>query len=285
MPRSVILYWTHYTSEALLQRFAELRDSCTRPDRDVVLLYDVSNGPCPAPPDVRVWGFDRPRIRGLGLDMTDEHGGLMDIMPCYNDYVILKFYLDNPDYDYYWFMEYDVRYTGEWHDFFDAWDHSTADMLGTYILRYHVQPDWIWWSSFKHPSKKIEKEDMIRTFLPVGRVSRRAWAFLHQEYRDGWSGEYEVRLPTLLHRAGYVIEDYGGAGEFVAPGNLDRHYLGGPTPAVAPPGGTFRYRPIMTSVGSTPNKLWHPVKDVVAAPQPGPARQLLRRVSKLIRPD
>ena len=56
-----------------------------------------------------------------------------------------------------------------------------------------------------------------------------------------------------------VIEDFGGNGEFVRPGNANRWYTSTLTSQTLAPG-SFVARPIRFRPGFKPNTLWHPVK-------------------------
>ena len=45
------------------------------------------------------------------------------IVPGSNHFPLLKFYLENPGYDYYWVVEDDVFFTGEWTDLLKCCQH------------------------------------------------------------------------------------------------------------------------------------------------------------------
>jgi hypothetical protein len=79
-------------------------------------------------------------------------------------------------------------------------------------------------------------------------------------------------LPSVVERAGLRIEDFGGEGEFVPPGNENRFYCNDRFSSRLSPG-TFVYRPVMTAAGSEPARLWHPVK-----PPQSPVQAILRRM-------
>jgi hypothetical protein len=82
---------------------------------------------------------------------------------------------------------------------------------------------------------------------------------MDQAYRLGWSGHCEATWPTIINLAGLKLEDIGGDGEFVAPGNHNRFYTNTlSSPTLAP--GSLVFRPARCWLGSQRNKLWHPVK-------------------------
>lgn len=172
---------------------------------------------------------------------------------------VLWFFGRSPGYTNYWIIEYDVRYTGSWLDFFSYFADNDADLLGTSLVRYGQRPDWGWWESMDLKDSTILKENFVRGFFPVYRLSNRALARLHDYYRGGSKGHYECLVPTVLEHAGLAIEDIGGSGSFVRPENRNRFYRNSPlNHGLAP--GTFVFRPIMARPGSEADMLWHPVK-------------------------
>jgi hypothetical protein len=172
---------------------------------------------------------------------------------------LLRFYRHNPNYDRYWIVEYDVRYTGSWLQFFSYFDGYHAALLTTSVVRYEETPTWPWWSSMVLADATIEKRDFLRGFFPVYRLSNEALSQLDRDYRKGSRGHYECLVPTLLGRAGLEIEDIGGDGRFVRAANVNRFYRNRPANHNFAPG-TFVFRPRMYRPGDEPDKLWHPVK-------------------------
>lgn len=171
----------------------------------------------------------------------------------------LAFYHDNPGFDFYWIVEYDVRYTGSWRAFFSHFESSNADLLGTSLMKRDECPDWTWWKSLHLGDRAIEQDGLIRGFFPIYRLSNRALRQLDAEYRTGVGGHYECLVPTLLNHAGCSIEDIGGDGDFVKRENINRFYLNNrANHSLAP--GTFVFIPPLHRPGKRPDTLWHPVK-------------------------
>ena len=179
------------------------------------------------------------------------------------DLPILHYYRNNTGYDYYWVVEYDVRYSGSWRHFFSCFAGNKADLLGTTLTRYRDIPGWFHWPSLDLLDRPISQDDYLRAFLPVHRLSNRALARLDGDYRSGVKGHHECLVPTVLLGAGMSIEDIGGDGEFVRPENRNRFYRNTPTAKTLSPG-SFVFRPVMARAGKTQNILWHPVKHIPA---------------------
>lgn len=196
--------------------------------------------------------------------------------PGSTDLPVLLFYKDRPGYDYYWIVEYDVRFSGAWRSFFSAFADSRADLLGTTLTRYADIPDWYHWPSLAVANMRIGRESYLRGFFPIYRLSNRALARLDSDYRTGVRGHYECLVPTVLHHAGMTIEDIGGEGPFVRPENRNRFYYNTPTSETLAPG-SFVFRPVMARAGKQHDMLWHPVKYTPAW------RMALRRARAVLR--
>lgn len=163
-------------------------------------------------------------------------------------------------YRYYWVIEYDVRYSGNWTDFFAAFAENPADFLTSHIRTYAQEPNWYWWA-LHHPNQIVKAWSRVRSFNPIYRISGAAVDFLHACLADGWSGHSEVLMPTLLHHGGHHIEDFGGNGPFVVAENVNRFYIDADARQDGTlRTGTMRWKPVAFEVGPESGKLHHPVK-------------------------
>lgn len=160
--------------------------------------------------------------------------------------------------DYYWVIEYDVRFTGRWSVLFDFYSQFDADLITSHIRSYSKEPDWYWWQ-IDHPQEYIPKEKRLRSFSPIYRISHKAYQFLSEMIKSGWRGHYEVTFPTLLHHNGYQLMDLGGNGAF-SDGD-QRFCITRSDKEGALLTGTMKYRPAMKKPGFRKNKLYHPVKN------------------------
>jgi hypothetical protein len=221
--------------------------------------------------DSRFFLFDASRLIELGYPgksaaeklygprQGDRHHQRFHFDPGNVELPLLRFFKDHPGYDHYWTVEYDVRFTGSWNAFFSSFAASGADLLGTTLTRYDQVPDWHHWPTLDLAGRPIGKERYLRGFFPIYRLSRRALMQLDRDYRAGVKGHFECLVPTLLNHAGMTVEDIGGDGEFVQPGNRNRFYRNTPSRGSLNPG-TFVFRPAMHRPGDEPDMLWHPVR-------------------------
>lgn len=107
-----------------------------------------------------------------------------------------------PGFDYYWILEYDVRFSGDWAEFFRSQDRaSTSDALlinGTWP--YNGDESWWVWHELQWPVE-ISLEDRYAGFVFIGRYSRRLMRHVAELIGER-SGFSEVYLATLCHEAG-----------------------------------------------------------------------------------
>jgi hypothetical protein len=162
-------------------------------------------------------------------------------------------------YSYYWYIEYDVRFSGRWEDFFSFFDKSEDDFITSHIRFHSDEPTWFLWDTFKHTSEEIPKADMLRSFNPIYRVSSKALEFVDQKQKEGCDGHHETLFVTLLYNAGFLIRDFGGFGPFVQKEDKGRFYIDSTTEDMLD--GSMRVRPEQLFLfNKQKNKLYHPIK-------------------------
>jgi hypothetical protein len=171
------------------------------------------------------------------------------LVPGNAHFPLLQFYREFPGYHYYWLIEHDVRFSGDWRLFFYELRECDADFLTCHVRNYENAPNWDWWQ-LDHPEHNIKRPDMLASFNPIYRISNRSLSFLHQKLIEGWKGHNEVLFPTLLCRHGFKILDMGGQGIYTPQHWKDKFYTAE----------TLKYRPVFKRPGNMKNLLYHPVK-------------------------
>jgi len=200
MNNTVILFCCHFLSPEIEKEFSRLKKSCGS-DFDVVLSYDCSRNPDLISRDFpsHLFTADQIKKRGYGFPVNED-------IWHHVEYPIIDYYLQKSQYDFYWRIEYDARFGGDWGDFFHHFFDNKADLLATYVKTYQDDPDWPWWDAINFI---VDQDNLRGIFFPVVRFSRRSLAFLNQKYRDGALGYCEVIVPTLLDMERMNIEDIG----------------------------------------------------------------------------
>jgi hypothetical protein len=258
-----VLYRTHIFNPIIRREIRRLRSEVADCDHFVV-GYLKGNAVVPAPPNKTLRMYRRGDLADLPYPnktiFVDWRAPVGD-----NDLPVLAFYREQPDYDFYWVVEYDVRYTGHWSTFFDELRSSGADYLGTTIQDYEENPHWVWWHTLVNaPTGKLRR---VRCFSPFCRLSNGALSAIDQWYRDGGAGHYEMTWTSVCKTKGLRIEDIGGRGRYTPERGRGQHYANTPLkPSLSP--GTFVWRPAFRD-GMIPAEgvkygggpmLWHPIK-------------------------
>ena len=257
MTRTAVLFTTHVINERVRAHFRKLRDELP-PGYELILFYDEQRlseravkklaGDAVLPHENEGWK----RFKRVG---RFEHK-----IPGNEDGLLMNAMDRLPGYDWYWYIEYDMAFSGDWRTFFRAMAASDADLLAINMIRHDDCPDWPLWKSLEIPADhQLPPDKWIRAHFAISRFSSRINAVLVPVYKQGWSGHAEALLATLADQEGMRIEDIGGDGEFVRPGNVNRFYRSTPTSNSLGPG-TLVFRPAMDQPGDEPDMLWHPVK-------------------------
>ncbi|MCC5935940.1 MAG: DUF3405 domain-containing protein [Lunatimonas sp.] len=254
--KEAFLILSNNTSIHLIRKYREIFEATSGLGDTLLLYHLLPNNASTSQQKLEIFAFNNEVLTALNyfpLGFT--------LVPGSNHFPLLKFYLSHPNYDYYWCIEEDVDFSGDWRAFFDAFSSVDADFISSHIRRYQDEPEWPWWSALAHPYFVIPQKQRIRSFNPIYRISRAGLELLHKVLSSKWCGHHEVLIPTLLYESGLSISDFGGMGEFVPDGFENRFYLENtPNPKGILSDGTMRWRPVFEKTGSLENKLYHPVK-------------------------
>ena len=244
--KQAVLYLTTKSNEWTLSSFHALEQSL-QGKADVYFAYHQQGDVLPVSLQniENLFVFTSDVLKELGYTPI-ERGRLM---PGSNHFPLLKFYKENQGYDYYWLVEDDVRFSGEWKDFFGSFASCTSDFLSSVIETKAENPTWYWWTSLKTGNEVIAEEKLLKSFNPIYRLSSQALVCIDAHLRIGWMGHYEVLLPTLLYNKGFFLEDFGGEGTFVRPENNAKFY----------DDTSVRIAPVLPD--DRKNYLFHPVKE------------------------
>jgi hypothetical protein len=268
--RETVLYLSHKIDKEIIKEFKNLKK--TAGDRQVIFLYNGNYDEDLPKPNFCVTNEE---LLNLNYPKLGEK-----LVPGNVHFPFFKYFKEQNKSDFYWVIEYDVRFTGSWDYLFDYFEKLEADLITSLIKTYKDHPEWDWWE-LTHPTKKIKKEERIACFNPIYRISKSAAHFLDEAFLSGWKGHHEVSFSTLLHHHGFGILDFGGNGDFVK-GSKNKFYTNYPFFNYLYTVGTFRYRPIRDKTGFRSNKLYHPVKPEADAGLTRNLRYLRHRLNKIL---
>jgi hypothetical protein len=251
----VCLFLCHSAAPRLIREYANIQRGIAGIGNSFFLYHGKRNEIPPGLSGRELYLFSSESLSKLNYPTIAQ-----SFFPGHVGVPVLQFFRDNPSFDYYWTIEYDVRFSGDWHFFFDFLKDAKQDFLTCHIRAHAEEPDWPYWS-LDHPRKSIPLSERLRSFNPIYRVSNRALSFLDQSLRDGWCGHNEVVWPTLLHHHGFKLMDIGGKGRFTPSEMEDNFYTESePNSGGLLDCGTMRFRPSFWRVGRDKNKLYHPIK-------------------------
>lgn len=114
-------------------------------------------------------------------------------------------------YDYYWIVEYDVYFSGNWKYFFNTVDKYKEDLVGSAFTMYkndNIPHSYKDNSIFEY--NNLHKR--IKSYISIYRISNKALKFLSDygdinfnDINDVRNYLYEIYVPTILYNNGYSI--------------------------------------------------------------------------------
>lgn len=125
------------------------------------------------------------------------------IIPGNSDLKVIAAVEELPSYESYIFMEYDVVCLGDLRHVFGRLITylEGVDFAGSYIETPAQNPRWMWWSSIKPPiGTRLDKQHLLKSFLPLAAYSRRFILSYRDALLEGWEGHNEVLFPTIAKR-------------------------------------------------------------------------------------
>lgn len=252
--KTAILYVTHVYNEEIGRQIDKLERE-SREYAELYVGYQRDKTRIELPDGMRAFSFDLKELNALNY-----HPWRCTVMDGNFHYVLLDFYQKHPGYDYYWLVEYDVRFTGDWQDFFGFFADRDEDFVSAHLETVEDNPNWDRWHEIEMADIEPDRQLLLHSFNPICRTSHRALSLLHERCRLGDRGHYELLMPTLFRHFGLKIADMGGQGRYAYPGYPDLFYTDNPLDP-SPFSCTHRYRPTHTEVNMTlPRMIYHPVK-------------------------
>ena len=257
--RSVVLFLCHLINAQVIKQYRKLCRDIGK-EYDIYWVFQTDNGISEKgllTKGTKVFMFSMNDLNTLGYSYLEKLYG--------SEHYIMEFFARRfPKYDYYWVIEYDVIFTGKWNHFFDYFKNDKADFLSSHIERKNASnANWHWWNHMTFgESCMIPEDKYVKSFNPIYRISRRAVSFLDSYLKEtGNKGFYEVVMATALYNNGFLLEDFGGTGDFVKRKNLHRFYV----QDAGTNNGTMRGRPLFGmregAAFGTKDKLFHPVRE------------------------
>ena len=186
--RELVVYSTYYLNESVLSEIKRIRQA--------ELPFIISS-------DVPL------QVRNIPINHID-----ISVLPYarhrlwYNiEFHLLLAQQVLPGFDYYWYIEHDIRYTGDWPELFKTAFRSKADYLAVQLRSQAQDPKWPKWSMAPDGCKALHA-----SLMPIFRMSSIALDYLRRCYLLGRIGYCEVSVPSLVVDTGLVIDDLKNCG-------------------------------------------------------------------------
>lgn len=250
-----ILFLCHIVNEQTICRFNRL---CA----DLGCHYDIFWGlqtdeqhNVNIPEGIKFFKFCLEDLNSLGyVPLTHLYG---------SEHYIIEYFFKLKCYMFYWVIEYDVHFSGDWKFLLNYYKNNDSDFISSHIERKSIENyHWPWWNTFECSAPyQSFANNLIKSFNPLYRISHRALKILDSYLiNSNCRGFYEVIISTILYNNGCVIEDFGGYGEFTPKENIGKFYI----PKIGINNGSIRWRPIITTeelaLTWRNNTLYHPLK-------------------------
>jgi hypothetical protein len=145
--------------------------------------------------------------------------GNRNIVWFYAHFRMLNYYMSNPNHDYYWFFDDDVR-MDNWVEFFKGFENEDSDFISYFIFKNknvenqpHVPKiddqtfsNDQWFHRFPGDGDVLpDHHQLFGSFFPVVRYSKAAMDKLLEIHRSGFDGYSEGFVPTVLNQHGMKL--------------------------------------------------------------------------------
>lgn len=259
--KTAVLFLAHFYSNSNLLKFNKLKKEITD-DYDLYWVFQTDNGISSdflIDNNIKYFHFDLEKLNEL------NYSPIFEYLYGSEHFIIEYFTKKHPEYNYYWIIEYDVIFNGNWRFFFSLFEDNNADFISSHIeIREDgINTDWMWWNTLSFAKDyEINKSKWVKSFNPIYRISKQALDFLDIYLKkDGNEGFYEVIMATPLYNNGFQLMDFGGTGRFVPCNFKNKIYLQGigVNNGTMRPGPDFSVEEIKSL--NLKNKLFHPLKN------------------------
>lgn len=139
----------------------------------------------------------------------------------YAHFRMLMHYINHPMFDYYWFFDDDVQFTGNLKNFLQAYEEVTDDFLTIQMFKKENYPNTknisiinnrmkgshgFWLGHCPGPGDNFKTtKHHLGSFFPIVRFSRRALEHLLYVHQQGYYGYSEGFVPTTLSSDGFSV--------------------------------------------------------------------------------
>lgn len=261
--KNCVVYLSHLINKNIINQYLELCDM-VKDEYDVYFIFDSNSN------SYELTKQYSDQINFIYINSKEDFSKLgykrfHDSDTIGIAYFFLQYFihiLGYNQYDNYWFIEYDVKYLGDWKNLLKDIDSNiNHDLVSQYVYMYNEDEDkhWYWYyNEFTLNPKyyNYDKNNLVRSFNPFFRLSKESSYFIHNELntRD-ICGHYEYILATLLYNNGFTLFSLNNNGSLQFTTDEYNHKYSNCN--------TFRATPEITNIDvnlNGKNMLYHPIK-------------------------
>ena len=139
----------------------------------------------------------------------------------YAHFRMLMHYINYPEFDYYWFFDDDVQFTGDLKKLLQNYESVSDDFLAIQIFKKEDYKEFpqvsvinsrmlgskgFWLGHCPGPGDNFKTaEKHLGSFLPIVRFSNKAFSHLLELHKQGYYGYSEGFVPTTLASEGFTV--------------------------------------------------------------------------------
>lgn len=251
--KTAVCFLTHSFSPEIRRRWESLAAGV--PDGAEAVLLAQKGSAVPPELEPRTHWFEFAKLRARAKKVIGDR-----LVPGNVHLAFLDFRRARPEFERYWFVEFDVAFHGAWRDFFAELEADPADLLASQLRGPEHEPGWYWWPTLDLPGGPPPQR-RLRAFLPIARFSAAALDAVGAAVDRGWTGHHEGTVPTAVREAGLTLSDLGGDGPWTPASRKGRLYTSLSSPEAEMLLGTMRAAPPHFLPFGRPGFLYHPVKE------------------------
>ena len=195
--KHAVIFVTYKVDDTIRKHFNQLKNDLSKNnDIDIWIAYNCSYSACSIKHD-KIFNYNKQLIErdGFKLHYYYYNAADKDFYGHNNDLVMIDLFKNNQEYDRYWFVDYDVIYTGDWNDIITYFDDFEYDFICSNLLMNHrIDP------CFKvYPyNVNYDYRNQLHGFTNLMMLSNRALQYLLHIYERGAYGFLEVFFPSVL---------------------------------------------------------------------------------------
>lgn len=197
----VIIFITFKVDDTVIKHFNQLKnDLKNNKNVDIWMAYNCSYDECSIDHD-KIFYYNKEILEKDGFKLHYYYWkNFGDFYGHNNDLVMIDFFNNHNEYDRYWFIDYDVVFTGDWNNLITYFNDKYCDLICSNLLWNHkIDP------CFKvNPiGIKYDITKQLHGFTSIIMLSKMALEFLLRIYKIGAYGFLENFFPTALYYNDY----------------------------------------------------------------------------------